>query len=225
MPELVEKTAKAGLSGLEWAGGLPGTVGGAIFGNAGCFGHEIREIVHSVNAVKISTYDLRLTTYDKEECEFSYRNSKFKREGGWIILSCVLQFQKGNADELQRQAQEKIDYRKNRHPLEYPNIGSIFKNIDESKKVKRITAQFPELEELVRTRWYGKIPTAVLIEKAGLAGRQIGGAQVSQKHANFIVNKDNAKAQDVISLVQEIKNRIKMLFDINLQEEVRYVGL
>jgi len=224
MEELVARTTQAGLAGLEWAGGLPGSLGGAIFGNAGCFGHEIKEIVSTVRAVKITNYQLLTTNSSNAECEFSYRSSKFKKEGDYLIMSAVMEFKKGDLQELIKIVQEKIDYRKNRHPLEYPNIGSIFKNISEPENVKKILEKFPELAHDVQEKWHGKIPTAVLIQKAGLAGKQQGGAQISEKHANFIINKQNAKATDVVALIKEIKQTIKEKFDIELEEEVRYMG-
>lgn len=224
MHELVKRTTEGGLAGLEWAGGLPGSLGGAIFGNAGAFGGEMKDVVVSVRAANITNYRLLVTDYSRNECEFSYRSSKFKREENYVILSAVLQLQKGDAQELTRVAQEKIDYRKNRHPLEYPNIGSIFKNISEPKNVKKILEKFPELAHDVQEKWHGKIPTAALIEKAGLAGKRIGGAQISEKHANFIINKDEASASDVVALIKEIKSKVYELVGIELEEEVRYVG-
>lgn len=224
MPELVKLTTERGLAGLEWAGGLPGSLGGAIFGNAGAFGGEMKDVIRSVRAAHIMTYDLRFTTYDNKECEFSYRSSKFKKEGNYLIMSAVMEFQKGDSKELQKIAKEKIEYRQDRHPLDYPNIGSIFKNIDDKNVVKKILTIFPELEQDVNNKWHGKIPTAVLIKKAGLAGKQHGGAQISEKHANFIINKQNAQARDVVALIKEIKTTIKQKFDIDLEEEVRYVG-
>lgn len=224
MPELVKRTTERGLAGLEWAGGLPGSLGGAIFGNAGAFGGEMKDVIKSVRAAHLTNYEARIMNYENAECEFSYRSSKFKREDNYVILSAVLQLQMGEASDLIRLAQEKIDYRKNRHPLEFPNIGSIFKNISEPELVKKLLTKLPELEADVNDKWHGKIPTAVLIQKAGLAGKQAGGAQISEKHANFIVNKQNAKAADVVALIKEIKQTIKEKFDIDLEEEVRYVG-
>lgn len=224
MADLVKKTAQAGLVGLEWAGGLPGTLGGAIFGNAGCFGYEIKDIIVSVRAAQIKNYEVSVKNYKVSDCGFSYRSSKFKREGNFVILSAILQFQKGNPEELMRLAKEKIDYRRSRHPLDYPNIGSIFKNIDEPELVEKILETFPELKKDIAEKWHGKVPTAVLIEKAGLAGREIGGAQISEKHANFIINKKEAKAADVVALIKEVKQKVKERFGIELEEEVRYVG-
>ena len=221
MQELVEKTTSQGLGGLEWAGGLPGSIGGAIFGNAGCFGHEIKEIIQNVHAID---FEGNIRDFSKEQCGFFYRSSIFKREEGWIILEAELAFEKGEIQELQKIAQEKIDYRKARHPVEYPNIGSIFKNIEDQASVKKILERLPELENDVRARWYGKVPTAVLIEKVGLKGKRDDGIQVSEKHANFLINTGGGKAQVVADLIKEIKQKVKEQFDIELEEEVRYIG-
>lgn len=224
LAEVVARTTQAGLKGVEWAGGLPGSLGGAIFGNAGAFGGEMKDVVRSVKAAHIMDYQAEIKDYSKEECQFSYRNSKFKREGNFLILSAVMEFTQGNAQELQKITQEKMNYRKNRHPLEYPNIGSIFKNIDEPEKIKSILEKFPELEADVKGKWHGKVPTAALVQKAGLQGKKIGGAMISNKHANFIINHENAKASDVVSLINDVKATIKEKFGIELEEEVRYVG-
>lgn len=224
MGEIVKRTTQAGLQGLEWAGGLPGSLGGAVFGNAGAFGGEMKDNVVSVKAAHIVNYEANIKDYTNEECAFSYRNSTFKREGDYLIMEVVMKFNKGNAKELIAIAKEKQEYRKNRHPLEFPNIGSIFKNIAEPEKVKSILEKFPELEEDVKNRWHGKVPTAVLVQKAGLQGKQIGGAMISEKHANFIINQQNAKAADVVALIKEVKETVYHQFSINLEEEVRYVG-
>lgn len=141
-----------------------------------------------------------------------------------MILSVTLQFQKGKREELHKTMEKKVMYRKTRHPLEYPNIGSIFKNIDEKEKIENIVRQYPEFKEGMETKWFGKLPAAVLIQKAGLQGKEVGGAQVSIKHANFIINKDNAKSQDVATLIKNVKSTVKEAFTIELEEEVRYVG-
>jgi len=251
MAELVAQTTGKGLAGLEWAGGLPGSLGGALFGNAGCFGSEIKDAVASVQAVELKIKNLpfgqnlvprlarnknllsakggvlrrqTLKTYAPSECGFSYRSSMFKREGDYVIFSATLKLHSGDREKLQQAAQEKMAYREERHPLEYPNIGSIFKNIDDPERVKEIVKRFPEIADKVATAWHGKVPTAVLVEKAGLQGKQIGGAQVSEKHANFIINKEHASAIDVLNLINLIKRTIHDMFGIDLVEEVRYVG-
>ncbi len=221
MPELVEITTSQGLAGLEWAGGLPGSLGGAIFGNAGCFGHEIKEVVKSVRAIDFNGVTRNFTN---EECEFTYRASKFKRQGIFVILEAKLALKKGNAEELKKDAQEKMTYRKTRHPIEYPNIGSIFKNIEQTQEVAKIITRLPELENDVKTKWYGKIPVAVLIEKIGFKGRRNDGIQISDKHANFLINMGEGTSFAVANLIKEIKAKVKNEFDIELEEEVRYVG-
>jgi len=221
MAQLVDITTSQGLAGLEWAGGLPGSLGGAIFGNAGCFGHEIKKAVKSVQAIDFNGVT---RSFSNEECEFTYRASKFKRQGAFVILEAKLAFKYGDADELKKGAQEKMTYRKTRHPIEYPNIGSIFKNIEQTQEVAKIITRLPELENDVRTRWYGKIPAAVLIEKIGFKGKRNDGIQISDKHANFLINVGEGKSLAVVDLIKDIKAKVKDEFDIELEEEVRYVG-
>lgn len=220
--ELLDQSIEAGLAGLEWAGGLPGSVGGAVFGNAGCFGSEIKDTIEHVIALNHKTQHVK--HYSRPDCLFAYRTSRFKEEGHYTIIEVRMKLARGNKAQLRKVADEKIAHRQMRHPLEYPNSGSIFKNISDKNTVKKILSHFPELENDVRERWYGKIPAAILIEKVGLRGKTKGGAQVSEKHANFIVNKGNASAHDVAFLVKRIKDTIEKQLNITLEEELRYVG-
>ena len=213
---LVEETGKRGLAGLEWAGGLPGTLGGAVRGNAGAFGGETKDIVVSVEAVN---YEGEVRMFSNEECMFSYRSSIFKEEG-WVVLSVTLDMKEGNASELQKIAAEHILYREERHPLEYPNAGSVFKNCD--------FANFPEefkdqVKEKVKTDPFPVVPTAYIISEADLKGLRVGGAQVSEKHPNYIVNTGKATANDVLELISQVKERVKERFGVDLEQEIQYI--
>ena len=214
---LVKETGERGLAGLEWAGGLPGTIGGAVRGNAGAFGEEIKDSVVSVEAVSL-TGEAR--TFSNEECRFSYRSSIFKEEG-WIVLSVTLQLKEGNVSDLQKTAAEHIAYREEKHPLEYPNAGSVFKNCD--------FADFPEefkdqVKEKVKTDPFPVVPTAYIISETDLKGLRVGNAQVSQKHPNYIVNIGGATAKDVLELISEVKKRVKERFGVNLEQEIQYIS-
>jgi UDP-N-acetylmuramate dehydrogenase len=158
---------------------------------------------------------------DNAECAFGYRNSIFKRSAKEIILEAVLSLKPGVKEKISAEAEEKIEYRKIRQPLEYPNIGSIFKNVPVGNFKNGLTE---ELKTHIKNDPFPLIPAAVLISQAGLKGRQAGGAQVSEKHANFIVNKGDAGAADVIELIGIIKDRIADKFGVNLEEEVESVG-
>ena len=223
--DLLRFAVERGLSGLEWAGGLPGEVGGAIRGNAGCFGGEIKDIVKTVQSFDTTTLEPRMRM--NTECRFGYRSSIFKELGGReIIIAATLELKFGDPEQIRQAIQEKIDYRMERHPMEYPNVGSIFKNVP----VTQIVADRIRTEEEVKKLFPVKIdpfpvvPTAYLIAEAGLKGVSFGGAMVSPKHPNFIVNACEATASEVKQLAQLVKDEVKNKFGIILEEEVGFVS-
>lgn len=219
MPEILNFSTENGLSGLEWAGGLPGTLGGAIRGNAGCFGGEIKDVVSGVDSFDTETGKVILRT--NQDCNFAYRTSVFKQSGGReIILSATLALQEGEPSQISKAIQEKIDYRLSRHPMDYPSIGSIFKNVDLRKVPDNLHAKFAHV---VKKDPFPVIPTAYLISEAGLKGVSFGGAMVSPKHPNFIVNVMEAKASDVKNLIELVKSEVKNKFGLDLEEEVMMV--
>jgi UDP-N-acetylmuramate dehydrogenase len=217
--DLLKFTIAHSLSGLEWAGGLPGTVGGAIRGNAGAFKGEIKDSILSVESLDVET--LETISRQNAACEFGYRSSLFKEKNGReIILSARLQLEKGDAAKIASAIQDKINYRQERHPMEFPNIGSTFKNVD----LKFVPANFRDaVAKVVKVDPFPVVPTAFLISEAGLRGTQHGGAMVSPKHPNFIVNLGNAKAEDVKFLIGIVKQRVFEKFGIRLEEEIQLV--
>ncbi|MBI2642599.1 MAG: UDP-N-acetylmuramate dehydrogenase [Candidatus Wildermuthbacteria bacterium] len=215
-PWLVRETAKRGLAGLEWAGGLPGTVGGAVRGNAGAFGGETKDSVVYVDCIDQRG---RIRKLSKRQCQFSYRSSIFKKRN-WIVLGAAFAFKKGNAKELRSIAKNHITYRKDRNPLEFPNAGSIFKNCD----LNEVPKKFRDfVKPAVKIDPFPVVPTAFLISQAGLKGLRVGKAEVSRKHPNFLINIGNAKAKDVKGLIAKVKRAIKKKFGIDLEEEVQYL--
>lgn len=217
--ELVEATIQKELSGLEWAGGLPGSLGGSIRGNAGAFGKCMADAVTRVTYMEP---DGEIKVLSRQECKFRYRDSFFKHSAG-IITQAEISLVKGNGADIKEEIFKNISYRVNRHPLDYPNVGSIFKNINDPMEVLKLISLDPKTEELLVQR-KGKISTAYLIESVGLKGKRIGGAQVSFKHANFIVNKDGATAEDVLKLIKLIKDEVYKKFNVSLELEVQFVG-
>ena len=217
-PTIVKETIEQGLAGLEWAGGLPGTVGGAVRGNAGAFGGEVKDSIKEVEAIDSSG---NLKTFTREECEFAYRSSIFKKED-WIVLSTTFQLKQGDKETIQAVAKDHIKYRKERHPLEYPNAGSIFKNCDLKLFSEEMQHQF-EKEDIIKVDPFPVVPTAYLIAQAQLQGLQVGDAQVSEKHPNYMVNRGSATAKDVLELIEKVKKAIKEKFSIDLEVEVQYV--
>jgi UDP-N-acetylmuramate dehydrogenase len=216
--DIVLKSVESSLSGLEWAAGIPGTVGGAVVGNAGAFGGEIKDNLLEARIYDVEKDEVRVLKND--ECDFTYRNSFFKNNYKKIILlSAKFLLEKGNKKESKKNIKETIGKRKDNQP-QYPSAGSFFKNpfIDD----KNLTETF-ERDKGVEVRG-GKLPVGWFIERLELKGKSIGGAQISKKHANFIINTGNASAEDVIILSSLIKEKLRNHYNIQLQEEVRMVG-
>jgi len=214
LQKLVLEAVKKGLSGLENLAGIPGTLGGAIWGNAGAFEREIGDLVEEVKVLDVGGSKLEVKKLKKEDCKFGYRNSIFKRRKNWIILEATLKLKKGNKKEIEEKIKEFLKLRKEKQPLELPCAGSVFKNVSIEKVPKKIREKF---KEKIKN---GFLPAGVLIEAARLKGYQIGGAKISEKHANFIVNTGEAKARDVLKLIELIKKRVKKKFKIELKEEI-----
>lgn len=218
--ELVDIANAKGLKGLEWAGGLPGTVGGAVRGNAGAFGGEIKDVVSSVRCFELLTINYQLLTINNTECEFGYRTSIFKHNKE-IILDIELQMQKGDPKELSAISKEHRLYRMQRHPIEFPCAGSIYKNV----KIENVSIENREkFKDTVKTDPFPVIPTAAIIDRAGLKGYKIGDAQVSEKHPNYIINLGNAKASDIIALIEYEVKVVKEKYGIDLEVEPQLLG-
>ncbi len=204
------------LSGLEWAGGLPGTIGAAVRGNAGAFGGETKDSVTEVESIDFGSN--KKIKRSNRECEFGYRWSIFKKSSNELITKVKLEVQKGNRGEIKRSIQEKIDYRNLKHPMGYPNIGSTFKNIP----VQNISdEQEEEFKPFLKNDPFPVVPTTKLLALAGLKGKKEGDAQISGKHPNFIVNLGNAKASDVLKLIELAKKTVKEKWGIDLEEEIQ----
>ena len=184
-----------GITGFEELSGLPGTIGGANYMNAGAYGKEIKDIIIETKVLNRETENIEVLKKEKQELE--YRSSIFKNKK-YIILETKLQLQKGNIDEIEKKMNEYLVQRKEKQPLEYPSAGSTFK------------------------RGNGFI-TAKLIDECGLKGYQIGGAQISEKHAGFIINKDNATTKDILNLIEYTKKKVFEKFGVQIEEEVEII--
>ena len=216
---LVKTSADKGLSGLEWAAGIPGTLGGAIRGNAGAFEKSITDVIQEVEVLDVK--DLKIKKLKNKDCNFGYRESVFKYNSNLIILSAILRLKKRRQQDIQKKIQEYLDYRKTNHPLNFPSAGSVFKN----PKIKivdlKLLKEFPEIKNFNKKKI---IPAGFLIEKSGLKGKKIGNVQISEKHCNFIINLGKGKAEDVKKLINLAKAKVKDKFKINLEEEIYYLG-
>lgn len=209
------------LSGFDWAGGLPGTIGGAVRGNAGAFKGETKDSIISVTSLNLDT--LEEIKRSNKECLFGYRNSIFKSSSSQkeFITEVVLKLKKGKKEEIKKNIQEKIIYRKNRHPLDYPNAGSTFKNVPFDKIPKEYKDRF---EPMIKNDPFAVVPVVKILLECDLWEKRVGGAKFSDKHPNFIVNTNNAKAADVKALINMAKEKVKDKFGILLEEEIMFVG-
>ncbi len=219
---LARKTAEAGLTGFEWAVSLPGTIGGAVRGNAGCFGGETKDALVSVETLRVNGGTTERVTYDKEACAFGYRDSVFKRNGE-VILSATFTLAPASKETCLTKLEAVLAERKEEQPSNAPSAGCMFKNFefkDESEvSTLKSAARVPEAFLAAK-----RIPAGWLIERSGLKGATIGGAQVSEKHGNFLVNLGNATASDVVQLISRIKMKIRDGYGLQLEEEVQLLG-
>ena len=191
-----EAGKKHGLTGLEFAFGIPGTVGGAIYMNAGAYGGEMADIV--VETEYFDTSDGSIHKLNREDNKFSYRHSIFCDHKDYVIISAVLELKEGNHEDICAIMNKNMSSRKEKQPLEYPNAGSAFKR--------------PE------GHFAGK-----LIEDCGLKGFSVGGAQISEKHAGFVINTGNATARDVLDLIEYTKKSVMKAYSVELEREIIFL--
>lgn len=220
---LVAETVKQGLLGFEWAIGIPGTVGGSVRGNAGCFGGEMKDVVARAR-VYDSTGD-KFIELDNAACRFGYRGSLFKQRPEYIVSRLTLKLRKGDSSLGQRMVRHYSRERSLHQDIGIPSAGCVFKNIPwpkDPQKVERLLFIKPELSEF---RGRPTIPVSFLIDQGlGLKGRSIGKMGISKRHANYLINYGGATAEDFIMLVGLIKEYVHRKFDLHLEEEVQYVG-
>ena len=188
--------ARKGLAGLEFAAGIPGTIGGAIFMNAGAYKSDMGYIVQSV---KVLTPDLKIITLENKEMKFHYRSSFLQSNPGYICLEVILKLVKGDKDALDEVIKERRKRRMESQPLEYPSAGSVFRN--------------PE-----------GMFAGQLIEESGLIGKKIGGAMVSEKHANFIINHKNAKSSEIKELIELVHDTVLEKYNVDMRCEQEFVN-
>jgi UDP-N-acetylmuramate dehydrogenase len=193
--EIAQKLLKQGIAGFEFASGIPGTIGGAIKMNAGAHGSEMKDIIKTITYID---KDGKITKINNNEAKFEYRSSIFAKEK-YIILEAELQLKKGKKEEIQNKMREYANFRKEKQPIEYPSAGSVFKRGED-------------------------FITAMLIDECGLKGYQIGGAQISEKHAGFIINNGNATAEDVIKLIEYTKEQVYNKFGKIIKTEIEIIG-
>ena len=195
LKEVSDKAIENSLTGFEFACGIPGTIGGAVFMNAGAYDGEISKVIESAEVIDENCNIIRLS---REELDFGYRSSLVMKKG-YTVLSAVFKLEKGQVKTIKELIEDLTNKRESKQPLEYPSAGRTF---------KRPTGYFA-----------GK-----LIQDAGLKGYSIGGAAVSEKHSGFVINKGNATAKDITDLIKHIQDEVKKQFGVDLHPEVRIIG-
>lgn len=195
LSRLGNELAASSIEGFEFATGIPGTIGGAVMMNAGAYGGEIKDIIKSA---RVMDFDGNVKELSRDELELGYRTSIIAKKN-YIVISAVFDLKKGDREKIKSNIKELALKRREKQPLEYPSAGSTF---------KRPEGHF----------------AAKLIEDAGLKGLSVGGAQVSEKHAGFVINKKDAKAVDVIRLTDEIKEKVYDKFGVKLELEIKKIG-
>ncbi|MBU1203187.1 UDP-N-acetylmuramate dehydrogenase [Patescibacteria group bacterium] len=213
---LLNQALDNNLIGLEFAAGIPGTVGGAIRGNAGTYGLAMDSVV---NKIQYIDQNFELKEMEKDQANFSYRHSIFK-ENPYIIVEAELNLKKGDVAAARALVAERLKYRQDTQP-NLPSAGCIFKNIRfEDVDLEALKARNIDIEKFSQ---YKKIPAAYMIERAGLKGHKIGDAQISEIHGNYIVNLGSATAEQVIMLISFIKQQVRDKYGIQLMEEVQLI--
>ena len=219
--QVSETAYEQALSGIEWSIGIPGGMGGAIRGNAGAHGGSFDKVVTSVKI-----FDMKTGIFKKflnNDCCFQYRHSVFKDDISLIVWEVTMQLQKGNKIEMAKVMEDYREYRRQSQPKE-PSAGCVFKNllVTDVQKINPDVVAMAEADGKVRG---GKIGAGYLIEKLGLRGYQVGGAMISDKHANFVPNTGTAKASDIIKIMTYVREKVKETYGIEMEDEIQLIGL
>ena len=211
--DLIQRCRDRGLAGLAYAAGIPGTVGGAIVGNAGCYGQDIGARV--IECTFATPDGAVVETRPAAWFEFAYRDSRLKRERR-VLLSCLLQLEHGDRAAIAREVEEKLEIRRQKHPQwrTEPTAGSYFKNLPPGFQV-------PGLPHSPGTQ---RIPAGALLDACDCRGLRVGDAMVFARHANILVNAGHATARDVLALAEIMKSRVRDRFGVELEEEVMFLG-
>ena len=214
LQDLVNQTIASGLRGLQTMTGIPGWVGGAIYGNAGAYGHSIHESIVSVRYFDGTS----VQEMGNAQCGFRYRESVFKRRKDWILLSAKLELTPADPRELQAQAESILKIRNEKYPPTMRCAGSIFKNLLLADLPESVRSRIPE--RVIRE---GKVPSAFFLEQIGAKGMILGGIKVADYHANLLYNQGGGTAAEVHQLIEILKDRVHQSYGLMLEEEVQYL--
>ena len=215
LQNLVDYCVERGFRGLETMTGIPGSVGAAVYGNAGAYGHSINERIRQVRFINSG----KMCVFENAACEFRYRESIFKRHKEWTIVSADFEMDSANAAELHKTASDILRIRLEKYPPTMKCAGSIFKNLILADLPDAVRRQVPE--QVVRE---GKVASAYFLEQVGAKGMEKGGIRVADYHANLIYNAGQGTASELCQVIEELKSRVQRRFGLALEEEVQYVG-
>lgn len=215
LQDVVDWTIAAGLSGMETLTGIPGSIGGAVYGNAGAYGRSIHELIETV----MVTDGEQVHMLQNADCRFGYRESIFKQRKDWTILEAKLKLSSGIAAELKKKASEIYIIRAQKYPPDMKCAGSIFKNLFFVQLPAPVREQIPPA--LVRD---GKVPSAWFLEQTGVRGMRLGDIEVAPYHANLVYNLGHGNSSDLLTVINDLKRRVHERFGFYLEEEVQYVG-
>lgn len=219
LQELVDYTIEHGLGGLHKLTGIPGTVGGAIFGNAGAFGQTISDYIVSVTTLDTTTHNLKPTTLSKDDCGFDYRESTFKRNN-YIILEAHFSLPSSNPQTLKQEAQEVLEKRLKKYPPGILCPGSFFKNLILNKLPKEVQNKIPKDRD-----YFGKVPAWYFLDEVGAKGAQIGNIKIADFHGNLFINLGGGIAKDFYTLAKIYFDKVRQQFGISLEPEVQLINL
>ncbi len=215
LQDLVDFTISSGLRGLETMTGIPGWTGGAVYGNAGAYGHSIQERIEAVRFFDGSCFH----EISNSACEFAYRESIFKRRKDWIVISAILRLDAADPAQLKEAADRILKIRNEKYPPTMHCAGSIFKNLILAELPESVRAQIPN--RVIRE---GKVPSAYFLESVGAKGMSIGAIRVAGYHANLIYNTGGGTSAQLRELIETLKTRVLDRFGLRLEEEVQYVA-
>lgn len=214
---VARQTANAGLAGFTWAISLPGTIGGAVRGNAGCFGGEMKDSVTKVDVLR----DGKVITVTAEDMQFGYRESAVKHNDD-IVLRAYLALEPGDPDVLKAELMKNIDSRKSSQPLHAGSAGCMFKNVEVTdEQLAELQKHLSIPDSMVKGK---RISTGWLIDQLDMKGLRVGDAQISEEHGNFLINHGGATASDIVQLISRVKTEARDRLGVQLQEEVQYIG-
>ncbi len=215
LQQLVDYNIELGLSGTELLTGIPGTVGGAVYGNAGAYGQTISDHLVSVTAFDGN----QIITISKQDCHFSYRHSQFK-ETHFTILECLFQLSPADHSQLKQLAEQTLTKRLLKYPTGIKCPGSFFKNLLAENISQETLNTIPNVQD-----FYGKVPAWIFLERVNAKGQQLGDIHISPNHANLIYNQGNGTAQDFWQLTHDLATKVKQQFGVTLEPEVQFINL